>query len=234
MCLMRFFFMWILDFSTLEDKNDGTSTVLFLGSAVGGTLLIFRFLDGITDPVAGALSDNMVSKGKTRQQLLKYFFLLPAIGLILCFTPDHSMVTSLRWAFLVGGMVIFFIGYTFYAIPYWSLIDDYSQGNENQRRILSNILGAGILIATGIGFAVSPMLIDKYGYFKSAIYFAIPSFVLMILPFFAAPKKDHIPETIDETSYDPIPKSKTEGELEEEITANESTELPKWMTKLCR
>lgn len=74
------------------------------------------------------------------------------------------MAPGLRWVLLCAGMFLFFVGYTFYAIPYWSLIDDYSAGDLRTRRTLSNVLGAGLLIATALGFAVSPTLVKRLGH----------------------------------------------------------------------
>jgi len=64
-------------------------------------------------------------------------------------------------------MFVFFIGYTLYAIPYWSLVDDYSRRadgtSSSQRATLSNVLCAGVLVATGVGFVASPNLVVSYG-----------------------------------------------------------------------
>jgi Na+/melibiose symporter-like transporter len=89
---------------------------------------------------------------------------------------------------LLTGMFIFFVGYTFYGIPYWSLIEDYGGDNANERRLLSNLLGAGLVIATAIAGIVSPLLVESHGYAKAALAFAVPAGVLMLLPYFAAPK----------------------------------------------
>ncbi|MEM7395389.1 MAG: MFS transporter, partial [Verrucomicrobiota bacterium] len=126
-------------------------------------------------------------RGGQRRHLLWFCFFLPALGLVLIFAPNSLMAPGLRWTLLSLGMLVFFIGYTFYAIPYWSLIDDYSGDDESRKRHLSNLLGAGILLATAIGFVLTPIAIDRLGFFKAAIVFALPALVLMILPYFAAP-----------------------------------------------
>ena len=53
---------------------------------------------------------------------------------------------------------------------------------------LSGLLGAGIILATGIGFGLSPYLETKYGASQAAMMFAAAAMLLMPLPFFAAPK----------------------------------------------
>lgn len=185
MSLARFFFQWIIKFSTLSTA-DGT---LFAAGAVGAVLLAFRLFDGVTDPFAGALSDYWVNRGGKRKQLLFYTLLLPGLGLVLCFMPAESMGAALRWTCLVSGMFLFFVGYTFYAIPYWSLIDDYSQGDLALRRQLSNLLGAGLLIATGLGFVVSPILVDQFGYLYASCVFALLASLGMLGPILADPSE---------------------------------------------
>lgn len=199
MGLARFFFQWVIDFAATESPDiSGTKVALFSAGAVGATMLAFRIFDGVTDPIAGMISDTWVARGRQRRRLLPFAFLVPPAGLVLVFMPTNAMDSGLKWGLLVAGMFIFFIGYTFYAIPYWSLMDDYSQGDESERRVLSNLLGAGILIATGIGFVGSPFLVEAFGFGTAAIIFAVPAAVLMILPYFAAPPARPRAETVAE------------------------------------
>ncbi len=189
MGLARFFFQWLLHFA---DKGggagpDGAAVALFSATAAGSLLLAFRLFDGVTDPVAGVLSDAWVRRGRERQSLLWVSFLLPPIGLALVFSPSAGMAPEVRWTLLTAGMFLFFVGYTFYAIPYWSLVDDYSEGDGNVRRALSNLLGAALMVATLVGFVVSPKLVERHGHLTAALAFAAPAALLMILPIFARP-----------------------------------------------
>lgn len=184
MALTRYLFGWIIDFSATTGP---AGEVLFSASAVGAVFLAFRIFDGISDPVAGLLSDAWRARGRERRRLLWFSFALPPIGLALCFAPDHGMAPALRWALLAAGLFVFFMGYTFYAIPYWSLVDDYSGGDAGARRSLSTVLGAGLMIATGVGFVASPGLVESRGYLAGALVFALPAALLMVLPYFARP-----------------------------------------------
>ena len=185
MMLARFFFQWILNFAA-SSPTQGDET-LFSAAAVGTTLLAFRVFDGVTDPLAGMLGDAWSRKGRPRQQLLWAAFLIPSLGVGLTFAPTHAMEVTSRWALLLSGMFVFFVGYTFYAIPYWSLVDDYAGDDPRARTRLSNLLGAGLLVATGIGFVVSPMLVDQLGFQGAAWTLAAVAAPLMTLPYFAAP-----------------------------------------------
>lgn len=185
MGLTRYLFGWLIDFAGSEGPGGAT---LFSGAAVGAVFLGFRVFDGVTDPVAGTVSDRWLRGGRERRKLLWFSFALPPIGLALCFLPDHSMATGLRWALLGAGLLLFFLGYTFYAIPYWSLVDDYSAGDTDDRRLLSTALGVGLMLATGVGFVASPALVESLGFFGGALAFAVPAALLMTLPYFARPR----------------------------------------------
>jgi Na+/melibiose symporter-like transporter len=103
------------------------------------------------------------------------------------FAPNLEMTQALRWSVLFLGMLVFFVGYTLYAIPYWSLVDDYSAGDLRTRARLSNVLGAGLMIATGFCFSFSPLLINAVGYLPAVVIWCVPCSVLMALPYFARP-----------------------------------------------
>ena len=142
--------------------------------------------------------DIWVKRGRQRRSLLWFTAPLPALGLILCFSPNADHSPELRWLILILGLLLFFIGYTLYAIPYWSLIGDYAQGDEQRRSRLSTLLGLGLLIATAVGFVVTPNLIDRYSYLNSATMIALLSIPLMIAPYFAVPYQDVESDSADE------------------------------------
>ncbi len=183
MSLARFFFTWSIAFAAQEQAG----AVLFSAAAVGAVLFGFRLFDGVTDPLAGLLSDGWVRRGRERRGLLWLTFWIPPIGLALVFAPSFDMSTALRWALLVAGMFVFFVGYTVYAIPYWSLLADYSGEDVRARRVLSNVLGAGLLVATALVAVVSPQLIAPLGYFGAAVAFGVPAALLMLAPWAAQP-----------------------------------------------
>lgn len=187
MALTRFFFQWVLTFAG-QREAPGTTSTLFAATSVGALFFAFRVFDGLTDPIAGVLSDRWVAAGRQRRSLLWWSFALPALGLALVFTPTAEMSVSLRWTLLSLGMFTFFVGYTMYVIPYWSLIGDFSHNDATARAHLSNVLGVGALLATGLGFVVSPLLIDAYGYLAAVLVWCVPCAGLMLLPYFAQPR----------------------------------------------
>lgn len=184
MMMVRFFFSWNVKYA---DQPSETGQALFVATWVGVALLVGRLLDGLGDPVAGVLSDRWVRAGRQRRQLLWFSLVLPAIGLILFFTADHSMSSFVRWSLFLAGMLVFFTGYTFYAIPYWSLLEDYSGEDIKERRRLSNLLGAGLLLAVALVGVVTPGLVEAHGYLSTAVGVAGVGMVFMTLPYFAQP-----------------------------------------------
>lgn len=186
MMLTRYFFQWVIRFS--DGTAPGATAALFSATAVGVVFFLFRIFDAVTDPVAGTLGDRWVAKGRERRSLLWIALPWAPLGLALVFAPTVEMSEALRWTFLVAGMFTFFVGYTVYAIPFWALIDDYSRGNVRVRTRLSNAQGVGVLLATGVGFVLSPKLIDAWGFLGGAIAFAVAGALFMALPYFAAPR----------------------------------------------
>jgi Na+/melibiose symporter-like transporter len=183
MLLTRYLFQWLLKFSDTPTA-DG---VLFAAATVGAVFLGYRIFDGVTDPMAGALADWWVSTGRARQQLLLLSLPIAPLGLILTFIPTAAMSEVVRWIVLASGLFVFFVGYTIYAIPYWTLVEDYGKHADGGRRELSNMLGLGLILATIAGFVVTPLLISQLGYRDAAVAVALLSFVCMLAPLYAAP-----------------------------------------------
>lgn len=184
MIVVRYFFQWLIFFCEGRDTGKGA---LFSASIVGLLFFAFRVFDAVADPLAGAFGDSWVKRGRQRRTLIWFSFAVPAIGLTLIFAPTYDMGAALRWVLLSAGMFVFFVGYTLYAIPYWALVEDYAEGQERVRTRLSNMLGAGVLLATGVVFVLSGIVIDKIGFLPGAIIFGIAGTLLMMLPYFAAP-----------------------------------------------
>lgn len=189
MGLARFLFSWYLDYPAQKVPGAGEGATLFPAFLFGLSFLAFRILDGISDPLAGVVGDAWVRRGRERRSLLWFSFAVPAVGLVLIFWSDPSTAPGARWLLFLAGMAIFFAGYTFYAIPYWSLVNDYAGPSADERRVLSTLLGGGLLGATALIALISPRVISGLGYRHAALCFALPSLVLMALPFFAAPAR---------------------------------------------
>lgn len=178
---MRFFFQWIIDFA-----GGGTTEIVLVSTAtLGFVLFLFRFFDAITDPLAGILSDRVVAKGGRRSVILLWSAPFLSLGLILSFSLSQGYSTTMNWMLLLIAFVLFFSAYTLYGIPYWSLISDFGGRDEGVKSKLSSLLGQGLFVATAIGFVVTPLMIESFGYFYSALIIAFIGFPLLLLPVYA-------------------------------------------------
>ena len=139
MLQLRFFFQWILDFSNYRVDHQ----VLLGAGSIGFTLLIFRLFDAISDPLAGSLSDTLLQKGFKRTFLMKVAAPFISIGLVLIFSSKHYYLPFSNWLLVISGLFTFFLGYTFYCIPYWALVDDLGQKDQDLKYQLSSALGLG-------------------------------------------------------------------------------------------
>lgn len=190
MCLPRFFFQSNIEFARQKTgalAPDGTADILFDLAILNGIILAFRILDGLIDPVVGAMSDTWVRRGRERRKILLYALLVPLAGIAMVFFCHAGLAPAVRWPLVTAGIFIFFLGYTVYGIPYWSLVGDYGGEDANARRALSNLLGAGILLATAIVAVAGPQLIEAKGYFAAAMWISVPCTLLMLGPYFAQP-----------------------------------------------
>jgi Na+/melibiose symporter-like transporter len=197
MLQLRFFFQWILDFSI----HPSNGVVIFSASAIGLLLLSFRIFDAVTDPLAGILSDHLVQKGYKRTFLMKICAPLISIGLIISFLPSSLFSPLINWIIITCGFFLFFSGYTLYCIPYWSLIEDLNHNNELSKQKDSSLLGLGIFIATAIGFVLTPILIDIFGYFESAVIIAISTIPFLYFPLLLDNKTNATSIKVNAKSY---------------------------------
>ena len=64
--VIRYFYQYNPKF--VSQTLDGSTTVLFAAGWMSAALLGFRIFDGVTDPLAGGLSDRWVRAGRKRGQ----------------------------------------------------------------------------------------------------------------------------------------------------------------------
>lgn len=186
MCMARFFFQSNIEYSR-QKVGPGPADILFNVATFGVVLMLFRIFDAVTDPAAGIISDRWVRRGGQRRTILALSLWIQPVGLALMFAPHAGMAPALRWALLVLGMFVFFVGYTIYGIPYWSLVADYAGDDPDARRGLANALGAGMILATALVAGLVPGLIAAHGYGTAAIIVAVVAAVLSIGPYLAQP-----------------------------------------------
>ncbi|MCB0335643.1 MAG: MFS transporter [Bdellovibrionales bacterium] len=180
MLLTRYLFQWLYAFGAL--KEESSEAVLLASATLAAFFLGFRVFDAVTDPMAGWLTAEVVRRRGSKLGLTKWVAWLAPLGLVFCFLPSFDFPPLMRWVSVLSGLTLFFVGYTLYAIPFWSLLDDLAEGNEEVKIRFSNALGIGLLLATALGFVAVPPLVHSIGYLYSALMIASVSLICMLLP----------------------------------------------------
>ncbi|MGD0388601.1 MAG: MFS transporter [Tepidisphaeraceae bacterium] len=88
---------------------------------LGAALFIPRFLDAFIDPMMGKISDNTRSRwGRRRPYIVIGAILMGVIYGIVWMVPAHWS-ESAKLAYLIVFSLLFFVGYSMFAVPYTSL-----------------------------------------------------------------------------------------------------------------
>ncbi len=104
-------------------------------SDVGILLIVVRFVDAISDPLVGIITDRTKTRwGRYRPYLL--FFSVPfGLSIWMMFsTPDYTYAGKLAWAFFT--YILLTLAYTLISIPYISLIGVIT--DDPQERLVAN------------------------------------------------------------------------------------------------
>ncbi|MEI9988527.1 MAG: MFS transporter [Rhizomicrobium sp.] len=91
------------------------------GAAVGAAVFIALLIDGITNPLVGALSDGLRSRMGRRHPFIFAAPLPLAIALFLLFSPPAGGSTLLLTAWLLGFAILCRIAFANYFIPHMAL-----------------------------------------------------------------------------------------------------------------
>jgi len=104
---------------------------------VGVALSIPRFLDAIIDPVMGQISDNTHSRWGRRKPYIVAGALLQALFFgTIWMVPTHWSHPAMA-AYLIGTLVLFYLGYTLYSVPLNSLGYEMTPDYEERTRVWS-------------------------------------------------------------------------------------------------
>ncbi|MEQ9146417.1 MAG: MFS transporter [Parvibaculaceae bacterium] len=146
-----------------------------LGLGVVGTIfMIARFWDVITDPVMGAVSDQISSKWGRRRHWIVISVPILLLSVVMIFLPSKANVSP---GYLFGWLILLYVGWTMLTLSHLSwgaeLDDDYNQ----RSRIQGFREGFAIL---GIPLV---MLIPVAIEFLSGLDHALPPFLDTIVTF---------------------------------------------------
>lgn len=88
---------------------------------LGIALAIPRFIDAITDPMMGHISDNTRSRWGRRKPYIALGALLMALSLVLVFSPPAALQAKGLFIYILISGAVMYIAYTIYAVPYQAL-----------------------------------------------------------------------------------------------------------------
>lgn len=105
-----------------------------LGLGVVGTIFMFaRFWDVITDPVMGAVSDQISSKWGRRRHWIVLSVPILLLSVVMIFLPTKALVSP---GYLFGWLILLYVGWTMLTLSHLSwaaeLDDDYNQRSRIQ------------------------------------------------------------------------------------------------------
>ncbi|MDA5194806.1 MFS transporter [Govanella unica] len=153
-------------------------------AAVGAALLIARFFDIISDPLAGIISDRFPLPWGRRKTWVILGALAAGFGLYRLFSPPAGADIN----YLLTWSVVLYVGWTFVTVPYNAWGAELSETYDGRTRITTarEACGViGILVASIAPFLLSYMELDdeasRQGIVWIAFMFGTPALIFLIL-----------------------------------------------------
>ena len=155
---------------------------------VGLVLALSRVFDGVTDPVIGFLSDRMRTRWGRRRPFILIGMPIFMLGVWLLWIPpieftDVSllgMTFNTGYPYLLGVLIIMYIGATIKDVPYSAWGAELAQG-YNERTLIMSWKEAFTVSGSLIG-AMTPALLVFWGYTKPTdnVYFLTIALVIVM------------------------------------------------------
>ncbi|HMQ49556.1 MAG TPA: MFS transporter [Saprospiraceae bacterium] len=179
-----------------EAGSNNFPSYIYQGAILGFATLVGlinfggRIFDMITDPLIAAWSDRVESKFGKRKKLMAIAALPLALFSFLMFWPLTQSESSTNAAWLVGCILLFYLAFTIYAIPFLALVSELGHHPPDRMRIstvISIAWSIGFLIGSS-AYAIQSWLENYYYYSPEVAFqwvvgiFALVSFVLMVIP----------------------------------------------------
>ena len=171
-------------------------TFIFQGALIGSFTLIGlvnfggRAFDAVTDTLIANWADRASSKFGKRRILMAIAALPIAVLSFLIFYPPFGENLTLNGIWLSVGIILFYLSYTIYVIPYTALISELGHHPKDRMNISTLIA-----ITWSLGFMVGNTIYALQDYFETAYsysstlafqssvgIFAIISLLFMLLP----------------------------------------------------
>lgn len=148
---------------------DGAVGAPLLPIGLVGVLVFFsRTADVVSDPLVGYWSDRSISRWGRRIPFILWGSPLMVLGFLLVWMPPSGWPVPLVAAYLLGTLVIFFIGHTLSGRPYDALLPELAPGSRERVNISAYRVLLGTLGAAA-GLTLSGLVIEQYGFLAMGV-----------------------------------------------------------------
>ncbi|MCF7818200.1 MAG: MFS transporter [Kiritimatiellales bacterium] len=171
-------------------------------------LAIPRFVDAITDPLIGNISDNTRSKWGRRRPYMVAGAILSAILLPLFWTPLGDPTIAIWWknpAFLYVTVlgILYAVTYTLFVVPYTALGYELTPDYDEKTRVLAWRMYVGLLGSLTVPWVYQLSQNDAFsdeasGAFWVSIAFGVVIIITGLIPVFACREREDV--QLQETS----------------------------------
>ena len=156
----QLFNQWLPYYYLPPKEETGLSPLLPAG-LITLALVLSRFIDAVSDPLVGYLSDKTNSKWGKRTPFIALGGIPLGLTMVLFFFPLKMTTTTIFISLtIIGGL--FFIFYTMVGGPYNALIPDITN-NKEERLDLSTVQSVFRLVFTAVAMVLPGLLIPLFG-----------------------------------------------------------------------
>ena len=141
-------------------------------AALGIILAGGRILDAVTDPLMGYLSDHTRSRWGRRKPYIFISNPVLFLSFIFVWTPPVEGESLTNAIFLGAVLFFYYISYTGMLIPWFAVLPEMSDRNEERVKIASVGVAIGVLGAL-IGGGLSGPLMGRLGVFGMALMLGV-------------------------------------------------------------
>jgi glycoside/pentoside/hexuronide:cation symporter, GPH family len=159
--------------------------------AIGIILAGGRILDAVTDTLVGYMSDRTRSRWGRRKPYIFISNPILFLAFIFVWLPPVNTNSITNVIFLAAVLFFFYWGYTGVLIPWFAVLPEMSDQNQERVKIASLGVAIGVIGAL-IGGGLSGPLFQKLGAFPMALILGVPAFIAGELTLFGI--KERHPE----------------------------------------
>jgi GPH family glycoside/pentoside/hexuronide:cation symporter len=167
-------YAWITYFYTPPEDSGSTQYIPL--AAIGIILAGGRLLDAVTDILVGYSSDRTRSRWGRRKPYIFISTPILFLSFILIWLPPVNGISMTNVIYLSVVLFFFYWGYTGVLIPWFAVLPEMSDQNQQRVKIASIGVAIGVIGALFAGGLSGP-LFEKVGAFPMALILGIPALI---------------------------------------------------------